>query len=42
MSVVLESPKASIDSSYKLYIDGKWVEGTSGKTIKSYNRQLQY
>jgi acyl-CoA reductase-like NAD-dependent aldehyde dehydrogenase len=26
-----------IDSSYKLFIDGKWVDSTSGKTFRTYN-----
>jgi len=25
-----------MDSSYKLYIDGKWVDGKEGKTVKTY------
>ncbi|NLJ31140.1 MAG: aldehyde dehydrogenase [Clostridiales bacterium] len=26
-----------VDDSYKLFIDGKWVDGTEGKTFKAYN-----
>jgi aldehyde dehydrogenase (NAD+) len=26
-----------IDASYKLFIDGKWVDGKEGKTFKVYN-----
>ncbi|BCV21602.1 hypothetical protein hamaS1_16710 [Moorella sp. Hama-1] len=25
-----------MDESYKLYIDGKWIDGKDGKTFKSY------
>jgi aldehyde dehydrogenase (NAD+) len=37
MSMVTENVKPPVDSIYKLYIGGQWVEGTSGKTLTSYN-----
>ncbi|GER67353.1 aldehyde dehydrogenase [Weizmannia acidilactici] len=37
MSMVLHDMKHAVDEQYKLYIGGKWVEGTSGRKITSYN-----
>ncbi|WP_437178019.1 aldehyde dehydrogenase family protein [Heyndrickxia coagulans] len=37
MSMVLNDIKHAVDQQYKLYIGGKWVEGTSGRKLESYN-----
>nr|WP_026314540.1 aldehyde dehydrogenase family protein [Heyndrickxia acidiproducens] len=35
--MVLNDIKHAVDQQYKLYIGGKWVEGTSGRKLESYN-----
>ncbi|MFT8319041.1 MAG: aldehyde dehydrogenase family protein [Sporolactobacillus sp.] len=37
MSINESAIGSAVDSSYKLYIGGKWVESTEGRTVTSYN-----
>ena len=37
MSITLDRLHSSVDEAYKLYINGQWVDGTSGKKLVSYN-----
>lgn len=37
MGNLVDMMNTAVDDQYKLYIDGKWVDGTSGKTITTYN-----